>query len=66
MALILTRGVGYLKWRNGSEQESRVAAVESVRAVTDGTIAMLSYRPDTAEKELAAARNRLTGSLLDS
>jgi Mce-associated membrane protein len=43
-----------------------VASAESVRAATDGTIALLSYRPDTVQKELEAAQGRLTGTFLDS
>jgi Mce-associated membrane protein len=37
-----------------------------VRAATDGTIALLSYKPDTAQKDLEAAQGRLTGTFLNS
>jgi Mce-associated membrane protein len=37
-----------------------------VRAATDSTIALLSYKPDTVEKDLDAARGRLTGSFLNA
>jgi Mce-associated membrane protein len=43
-----------------------VARAESVRAATDSTIALLSYKPDTVEKDLDAARSRLTGSFLNA
>lgn len=66
LALIMALGTGYLKWYDWSARESRIAAGESVRAASEGAVAMLSYRPDTVEKDLAAARDRLTGSLKDS
>ncbi|MEZ0353758.1 hypothetical protein [Mycobacterium sp. pR1184] len=66
LALIMAMGAGYLKWYDWSARESRLAASESVRAASDGAVAMLSYRPDTVEKDLGAARDRLTGSLKDS
>jgi Mce-associated membrane protein len=61
VALILALGVGYLKWLDGSARESRTAAEQSVRAATDSTIAILSYHPETVDKELAAAADRLSG-----
>jgi Mce-associated membrane protein len=66
LALILTLGAGYLKWREFAARDSQSARIESVHAATDSTIAMLSYRPDTVERDLAAARDRLSGSLKDS
>jgi Mce-associated membrane protein len=61
MALLLALGVGYLKWIDGSAHSSRAAAEESVKAATDSTIAMLSYRPDTVDRDLTGAAGRLTG-----
>ena len=66
VALALAVGAGYLRWLAGSDQIELTAREESVRAATDGTIAMLSYEPATVEQDLAAARNRLTGSFKDS
>jgi Mce-associated membrane protein len=37
-----------------------------VRAATDATVAMLSYKPDTVQNDLDAAKDRLTGSFRDS
>jgi Mce-associated membrane protein len=37
-----------------------------VQAATDGTVALLSYRADTVEKDLDAARGRLTGTFLNA
>jgi Mce-associated membrane protein len=38
---------------------------QSLRA-TDGTAALLSCKPDTVDKDLGAARDRLTGEFKDS
>ncbi len=65
LALALTLGVGYLKWRDGSARLSQEATTKSVQAATESTIAILSYHADTAEKELRAASDRLTGSFRD-
>lgn len=62
VALILTLAGAYLKWVDGSARLAQTAAVTSVQAATESTIAMLSYRPDTVEKELTAAGDRMTGS----
>jgi Mce-associated membrane protein len=66
LALLLALAAGYLKWQDNSVRDGQVARAQSVRAATDGTIALLSYRPDTVQKELEAAQGRLTGTFLDS
>jgi Mce-associated membrane protein len=64
--VVLAGAAGYLKFIDGSARESQLAAEQSVHAASDGTVAMLSYKPDTVEKDLGAARDRLTGSFRDS
>jgi Mce-associated membrane protein len=66
VALLLTIAAGFLKWQDSSVRDAQSARIESVRAATDSTIALLSYRPDTVEKDLSAARDRLTGTFRDS
>ena len=66
LALVLASAAGFLKWQDASARDAAVARAESVRAATDSTIALLSYRPDTVQKDLEAARVRLTGSFLDA
>ena len=61
LALALAVAAGYLKWQDGSVRLSQTAAAQSVQAATDGTIAILSYRPDTVDRDLTAAADRLTG-----
>jgi Mce-associated membrane protein len=59
LALILALGVGYLKWLDGTARESHAAAEQSIRAASDSTIAILSYKPETVDQELKAAADRL-------
>ena len=66
LALLLALGAGFLKWRDSSVRDSDVARIESVQAAKDSTVALLSYRPDSVEKDLTAARDRLTGGFRDS
>lgn len=66
LALLLASAAGFLKWQDGSARDAVTARTESVRAATDSTIALLSYKPDTVEKDLDAARSRLTGSFLNA
>jgi Mce-associated membrane protein len=59
LALILALGVGYLKWLDGTARESRAAAEQSVRAASDNTVAILSYKPETVDQDLKGAADRL-------
>jgi Mce-associated membrane protein len=67
-AIVLTLGlaVGYAKWLDSSLRDAHLARAESVRAATESTIAMLSYKPDTVDKDLTVARERLTGNFRDA
>jgi len=66
LALLLAMAAAYLKWQDSSIRGRERAQIESVQAATDSTIALLSYRPDTAEHDLGAARDRMTGTFRDS
>jgi Mce-associated membrane protein len=66
LVLLLAAAGGYLKWYSASIRASQTSSVESVAAARDGTIAMLSYQPDTVDKDLGAARDRLTDTFKDS
>jgi Mce-associated membrane protein len=59
LALILALGVGYLKWLDGTARASRAAADASVRAASESTIGILSYKPETVDQQLKAAADRL-------
>jgi Mce-associated membrane protein len=66
LALLLASAAGFLKWQDGSARDAATARTEPVHAATDSTIALLSYKPDTVEKDLDAARGRLTGTFLST
>jgi len=66
LALLLAMAAGYLKWQDSSARDAQLARTESVRAATDSTIAMLSYKHDTVEKDLGSAGDMLTGEFKDS
>jgi Mce-associated membrane protein len=66
LAFLLAGAAGYLKWQDGTAREAQAARAESVHAAIDGTVALLSYRPETVEKDLGAAKSRLTGTFLDA
>ncbi len=66
VALVLAAGAGVLKWQDSSRRSAEAAAMESVSAARDATTAILSYRAESVEQDLNAARDRLTGSFLDS
>ena len=66
LVLLVALAAAFLKWEYASMRAAETARVESMQAAKDSTIALLSYRPDTVEKDLGAARDRLTGSFRDS
>lgn len=66
LSLIIASGAGYLKWQGDTAREVAAAQTQSVAAAKDSAIAMLSYRADTAENQLMAARDRLTGAFRDA
>jgi Mce-associated membrane protein len=66
VALLLASAAGYLKWQDTLTRDAQAARTTSVQAATDGTIALLSYRADTVEKDLQSARSRLTGAFLNA
>lgn len=64
LALLLAAAAGglwYLTARHGNEADQ--AAV--IKVATDGTVALLSYEPDTVRQQLADARKLLTTPFLD-
>jgi Mce-associated membrane protein len=66
LALLLAAAAGFLKWQDASARDVSAARTASVQAASDGTVALLSYRADTVEKDLEAARGRLTGTFLNA
>lgn len=66
IALLLAMLLGYLKWVDTSARDAVTARAQSIAVAADSTIALLSYGPDSVEKELTAAQGRLTGSFRDA
>ncbi|ORA08097.1 hypothetical protein [Mycobacterium asiaticum] len=66
LALLLALAAGYFKWVAVSGAEAALARTESMRVASEDAVALLSYSPDSAEKDLGAARDRLTGDFKDS
>jgi Mce-associated membrane protein len=66
VALVLAMAAGFFRWQDSSVRDADVARVESVQAAKDSTTALLSYKPESVEQRLGAARDRLTGDFRDS
>lgn len=75
LALVLALSAGYLKWQDTTARSGEVQASPSgrlslaektVQTARDSTIALLSYKPETVEEQLGAARDLLTGEFRDS
>ena len=66
-ALLLAVTAGYFKWADESAVEVSLARAESVRVASEDAVALLSYRADSADKDLtSAAQGRLTGEFKDA
>jgi len=66
VVMLMAAVAGHLKYQDNSIRDAQTAAMSSVLAAKEGTIALLSYTPETAQATLTAARDRLTGSFRDS
>ena len=65
LAFVLAVGAGVLKFLDSGVRDSDVARDKSMQAAKDSTVALLSYKPDSVEQQLTAARDRLTGEFRD-
>ncbi len=66
LALLLAVAAGYLLWTDGSTDGFALARTESVRVASEDAVALLSYKAESADKDLNAARDRLTGDFKDA
>jgi hypothetical protein len=66
LVLVLALAAGILKWKDSAMRDTDLARIQSKSAAKDCMIALLTYSPDTVEKDAAAARVRLTGGFRDS
>jgi Mce-associated membrane protein len=62
LVVLLTAGIAVMKWQDSKVRVSELAGAEAVQAAKDTTIALLSYKAESAEKDLDAAVGRMTGS----
>jgi Mce-associated membrane protein len=65
LVLLLAVAAGLLKWKDSSVRNTELARSQSVTAARDSTITLLSFRFDTVDRDVAAARERLTGGFRD-
>jgi Mce-associated membrane protein len=65
-ALLLALAAGYFKWVAGSADDLALVRTESVRVAGEDAVALLSYKADSVDKDLGAARERLTGEFKDA
>jgi Mce-associated membrane protein len=66
VALLLVIAAGYFKWTGQTALDSESVRAAAVRAAIESTVALLSYQPDSVDKDLNAARDRLTGTFKDA
>ncbi len=66
LALLLAVAAGLLKWNDSSVRNTDLARSQSVAAARDSTVELLTFRFDTVDRDVAAARTRLTGNFLDT
>ena len=66
LAIALLLASAWLAWDGTTRRGAEEAGNDAIQAARESIVAILSYRPDTAEKDLdAAARDRLTGPFSD-
>lgn len=66
LLLALALFTGWLGWQDRTAQGALAARVASVQSARDASVALLSYRPDTVDQQLGAARDLLTGTFKDA
>lgn len=59
----LAAGLVYFEYRPDRAIDGEVAK-SALNAASDGTVAVLSYAPDTLDRDFSSAKSRLTGSFL--
>ncbi|MCV7235124.1 hypothetical protein BST20_22625 [Mycobacterium branderi] len=55
----------YFKQYRPDQQTDHAAAQAAVNAAKDGTVALLTYKPETLDQDFAAAKSHLTGDFLN-
>jgi len=65
LVMLLAVAAGLLKWKDASARNTDLARSQSIVAARDSAVALLSFRFDTVDRDVAAARERLTGEFRD-
>jgi Mce-associated membrane protein len=70
LAVLLLGSAGLASWAyltqfRPDQQTDTAVAAETIKAASDGTVALLSYTPETLDKDFASAKAHLTGDFLD-
>jgi Mce-associated membrane protein len=70
LAAVLLGSAGFATWAyltqfRPDQQTTDAAAAATIKAASDGSIALLSYSPDSLDKDFAAAKTHLTGDFLN-
>jgi Mce-associated membrane protein len=70
LAVLLLSSAGLASWAyltqfRPDQQTDAAVAAETIKAASDGTVALLSYTPETLGKDFATAKAHLTGDFLD-
>ena len=69
LALALVAAAGVTSWMfffvyQPDRETDDAAAQSAIKAAADGTVALLSYSPESLDKDFATAKSKLTGSFL--
>ncbi len=69
LALALVAAAGLASWMfffvyQPDRKTDDAAAQSAIKAASDGTVALLSYSPESLDKDFATAKSKLTGSFL--
>jgi Mce-associated membrane protein len=67
LLLLISGGVTawlYFQYRLPDERSSPTVARAAISAASDGTVALLSYSPDSLDKDFATAKSHLSGDFL--
>jgi Mce-associated membrane protein len=69
LAVLLLSSAGLASWAyltqfRPDQQTNAAVASDAIKTASDGTVALLSYSPDTLDKDFAAAKAHLTGDFL--
>lgn len=69
LTVLLLASAGLASWAyltqfRPDQQTNAAVAAETIKAASDGTLALLSYAPDTLDKDFANAKTHLTGDFL--